>query len=1006
MRLSFHYFIFTQINTEAVKKILSFILVVSALLFISATSFEKTDWRPDSDMESYAAEQAWVDSIFQAMTPEERLGQLVWIRAQSDWGADNDAAVERLIKKYHIGGLCFFNPTHKGTPEKQIELTNRYQALTKHVPLFITLDAEWGAGWRYKNYALPFPRQMTLGAIQDDKLIYKMGKAIAEQMRRMGVTINFAPVVDVNNNGENPVINYRSFGENPHRVANKSYQYMRGMQDHNVMACAKHFPGHGDTNVDSHKDLPIIPHSRARLDSVELFPFQILFDQGVGGAMVAHLSVPELDPTENMPTTLSRPVITDLMKKEMNFNGLIMTDAMEMHGVVKHHGEGEASAKALAAGNDVVLLPADTESAFEYIHQYLSDNKLDQAALDFSVKKVLRWKYRMGVTEFEEIKKEGLSEDLNNREHEALRREMIAAALTLARDEKGTLDLKSIDELAGINMASVSIGAKKGNPFQRTLNYYKNIDTYSTKKDISEKEQNSLLNKLSQKDVVIVSVHDMSQFAKWKFGINQSAKNFIKKLNEKTNVVLVLFGNPYSLKYFDHIGTVLVTYEEADDIQEIAAQAIFGALPISGKLPVTASQKSKAGMGVERNSLQTLSYGLPEEVGMDSRILENIDTVMEAAMREEATPGGVVLVAKDGKVIFQKAYGKHTYSSKARSTQVDDIWDLASVTKICASTVSLMKLQEEGKFNPNDPVSKYIPEFKNTDKANIPVADMLTHRARLTAWIKFYEETVNSKKQPSSSFYKNKNSGKYTLPVAKDLYLRNDWPDTIWQRIVDSPLREKKEYKYSDLAFYIAAEIVKRQSGMPLDEYVQKTFYENMGMSTTGYNPLKKFPVNRIPPTDEDDYWRQRKVQGYVHDMGAAMLNQVSGHAGLFSNANDLAKMMQMLVNGGYYGGTQYLKPETIHQYATRCPDCTRRGLGFDMLQLDESYDPNLSTKASKKTFGHLGFTGIAAWADPENDIVYIFLSNRTYPKMWNNKLGKMNTRILAMDVVYDAIVE
>ena len=982
------------------KKALSLVFIISTLLFLSAATFEREENGIDVHIEEFAQEQYWVDSIFQTMTPVERLGQLIWVRAQTDWGTENEDAVEKLIREYHIGGLCFFNPSFKATPKKQIELTNRYQALSKHVPLFISLDAEWGVGWRYKNDALSFPKQMMLGAIRDDKLIYRMGQAIAEQLRRIGVSINFAPVVDVNNNAANPIINYRSFGENPRQVANKSFQYMRGMQDNGVMACAKHFPGHGDTNVDSHKDLPVIPHSRERLDSVELFPFQILFDQGVGSVMVAHLSVPALDPTEHLPTTLSRPVITGLLKGEMNFNGIVMTDAMEMKGVVKHHGKGEASAKALAAGNDVVLLPADTKAAFKSIHEYLAAGKIDQSEIDFSVKKILRWKYKMGLTEFKKLETEGLHDDLNNKKHMALRREMVAAAMTLVRDENKNLG--GFENLQGLT--SVAIGAKSGNPFQHTLNFYQNIETHQTGKDISEKEQARLLKKLSEKDMVIVSLHGMSQHLKNNFGIKQSAKNFIQKLNGKTNVVLVIFGNPYSLQYFDKIGTVLVAYEEADDIQEIAAQAIFGAIPISGRLPVSASPKSKAGTGIQRAGLDRLSYGLPEEVNMDSHILENIDTVMQSAMDAGATPGGVVLVARRGKVVFQKAYGKHTYSPDALPTKTDDIWDLASVTKICASTVSLMKLQEAGKFDPNDPVGKYIPEFKGTDKANISMSDILTHRARLQTWIKFYMETMNAKGQPSSIFFKKKKTKGYTTHVAKDMFLRDDWPDTMWQRIIDSPLRPKKEYKYSDLAFYISREIIERQSGMPLELYVQKTFYGPMGMGTTGFRPAERFPIDRMPPTEEDKYWRHKKVQGYVHDMGAAMLDQVSGHAGLFSDANDLAKIMQMLMNGGHYGGKQYLRPETIYQYASRCGTCTRRGLGFDMLQLDKHYDPNLSTKASKRAFGHLGFTGIAAWADPENEVVFIFLSNRTYPTMRNNKLGDMNTRILAMDVVYDAI--
>ena len=981
------------------KKAFSLFIILCGIILVSAATFTRQENQPNVHVEEIALEQAWVDSIFQKMTHEERLGQLVWVRSQTDWSEANIAAIDRLITDYHVGGICYFNPSFKESPEKLAELVNRYQALAKHVPLFMSLDAEWGVGMRFKDHALSFPRQMMLGAIQDETLIYEMGAAIAKHLLRLGITINFAPVADVNNNAQNPVINYRSFGENPQKVAVKSYQYMKGMQDNGVLACAKHFPGHGDTGTDSHYDLPIISHDIERLDSVELYPFKLLFSQGIGSVMVAHLEVPAIEKEDHLPTTLSYATITDLLKKKMNFNGLIMTDALEMKGVTKHHKEGEVEAKALAAGNDVLLLPSDVYAGFKTVKKWLADGKLDSTLINASVKKVLRWKYKMGVTQFKKLKIENASSDVNDNAAKALRRKLIANALTLVRNNDNLIPFEDLN----INMATLSIG-DKGNHFQEHLSFYKNIEPYSTGKEISEKEQNSLIKKLEKKDVVIIGLHAHSQRSSQSFGISSSAKNFIKKINGKTKVVLVLFGNPYALKDFDEIENVLVTYEDEDDIQEIAAQALFGAFPIHGKLPVTVTQKSKYGMGIDTPASQRLTYGLPEEVGMNSEKMAKIDSLMQDAIEQKATPGAVVLVAKNGKVVFLKNYGKHTYDNKSRATQKDDIFDLASITKIAASTISLIKLQDEGKFDFNDPVEKYIPEFKGTNKEGIPMSKMLTHRAHLTTWIKFYENTISSKKQPLPKFYKTKPTAGFSLPVAKNLFLTDDYPEIIWNEIKYSPLLEIEGYKYSDLAFYIVAEIIKRQTGKRIDEYVQDHFYQPMGMETMTYNPLKKFPLDRMPPTEEDDYWRQRRIHGYVHDMGAAMLDQVSGHAGLFSDANDLAKLMQMLLNKGTYGGHQYLKPETIHKYATRCNGCSRRGLGFDMLQLDRRYDPNLSLYASDQTFGHLGFTGTAAWVDPENELVYIFLSNRTYPHMRPNKLGDMNTRVLVMDAVYEAM--
>jgi beta-N-acetylhexosaminidase len=992
---------FSNLTFEMKKKALAFFLLFIAFLFISASPNRGKGGGQSSLLQALAKEQQWVDSLFRAMTPDERLGQLFWLRAQTGWSDENIELVAQQIRQYHPGGLCFFNPTGKGTPEKQVELTNRYQALSPQVPLLISIDGEWGIGWRYKGKALAFPRQLMLGAIQDDKLIYQMGAGIARHCKRMGIHINFAPVADVNNNAANPVINFRSFGEDPYNVAAKAYMYMKGMQDNGIMACAKHFPGHGDTNVDSHRDLPVIPHTKARLDSVELLPFRILAQQGVASIMVAHLDVPALDATKGLPTSLSRPVITGVLKDQLHFNGLVLTDALEMKGVTKNYKPGEVEAKALAAGNDVLLLPSDVDAAFKTVKAWLQDGRLDSNLVYASVKKVLRWKYRMGLTSFQPIPTEGLRAALNDNHAKAVKRTLIQNALTLVRNDGDLLPLKDVSSL---DIAALGIGDLDNSQFLPRLQSYADIPLLTCARDISGADSRAMLSKFKDKDLVIVSLRGMSQSAAKNWGLKQSAIDFIKKLQRETRVVLVVFGNPYALKYFDEVGCVLEAYDAGDDIEDLAAQALFGAFPILGKLPVTASPESRGGAGVITPSLQRLSYGLPEEVGMSSARLLKIDTLVREAIDSAATPGAVVLIAKAGKVVFHKAYGKHTYAKEARRTQVSDIFDLASITKIAASTVSLMKLQEDGKFNVNDPVEKYLHEFGSTNKAGIPMLDMLTHRARLTTWIKFYEATISKQAKPLSKYYSNKKSEQFPYPVAKDLWMRADYPDTIWQAIRESPLLETEEYKYSDLAFYIAGEIVHRLSGQHIEDYARDRFYEPLGMRTTTYRPLEKFPLDRMPPAEEDSYFRVRRIQGYVHDMGAAMLNGATGHAGLFSDANDLTILMQMLLNKGNYGGRQYLKPETIHQYASRCGKCTRRGIGFDMRQTKEGFEPNLSTLASENTFGHLGFTGTAAWADPDNGLVFIFLSNRTWPGMHNNKLGKMNTRVKVQDAVYEAL--
>lgn len=562
----------------------------AAALFLQFNCSSPIPVQPPIKIEyASAAEGRWVDSLFNAMSEAERLGQLFMIRAHSDKGPDHVAQVENTIKKYHVGGLCFF----QGTPEKQAELTNRYQALSPKVPLMVAIDAEWGLGMRMVATTMSFPRQLMLGAINDNQLIYDMGKEIARQLLRIGIQVNFAPVADVNNNPANPVIGFRSFGEDRKNVAAKDLQYMKGMQDNGVLACAKHFPGHGDTDVDSHFDLPVIRHDMASLDSIELYPFRELIKQGIGSVMVAHLHIPALDDRPNRPTTLSRNTITTLLKEKMGFDGLVFTDALEMEGVTKNHPPGVVEAEALLAGNDVLVLPKDIEAALRETKAYLKDGRLQQNQLDASVKKVLRAKYRLGLTRFSPIPATGISEDLHTPEAEALRRKLIENALTLVRNKGNRLPAGK----AG-NIAVLAIGAKEKPVFSTQLNKGNTtLQTYLAAADPQEAERAQLLKDLKSKSLVIVSLHGMSNNIKKDFGLSANARALVNDLNKQNKIALVVFGNPYSLKFFDEVGCVLEAYDEDLLTQEVAAQVVLGQLQTKGKLPVTVSALSKYGAG-------------------------------------------------------------------------------------------------------------------------------------------------------------------------------------------------------------------------------------------------------------------------------------------------------------------------------------------------------------------------------------------------------------------------
>ncbi len=939
------------------------------------------------------AENKWVDSLYNTLSEDERLGQLFMIRAHSDLGSDHIAKVENLIQKYHVGSMCFF----QGTPEKQLELVNRYQALSK-IPLMVAIDGEWGLGMRMKESTISFPKQLTLGAIQDNKLIYDMGVEIANQLKRTGVTVNFAPVVDVNNNAKNPVINTRSFGENRENVAAKGFEYMKGMQDNGVLACAKHFPGHGDTDVDSHLDLPVINHSRERLDSIELMPFRVLFEKGVGSVMVAHLHVPALDPRPNRPTTLSRNTVTNLMKQELDFQGLVFTDALEMKGVTKHFRSGQVEAEALMAGNDVLVLPEDIEAALREIKAYIADGRISPKQVEVSIKNMLRTKYRLGLTKYEPIPVDSIREDLNNKHALALKRKLYENAITLVRNEENLLPFGKLN----IKMASLAIGAESKTPFQQRVDSYANVEHFNTGKEVAP----GLFNQLKDKDIVIVSLHDMSAFASKNYGLTQSAHDLIGNLSKETKVVLVVFGPPYSLKDFDYVSWILEAYEEDPMAQEAAAQALFGGIPIKGKLPVTASAKSPYGTGIQIEKATRLGYANPEEVGLNPETLAQIDHIANEAITAKATPGCVVLVAKDGQIVYEKAFGTHTYSGR-EPVQVSDLYDLASVTKIAATTLAIMKLYDEGKVDIDKNLGFYLPELRGTNKANLSIRDVMTHRAGLISWIPFYQQTVVKSRRkyiPSSKYYRKAKDSRYSVQVTEKLFMRKDFVETMWKQIYDSRLHTNNNYRYSDLGFYLLSKVIRQVSGKPIDQYMQEEFYEPLGLATPTYNPAKRFPLSRIVPTEEDRYFRNQRVHGYVHDMGAAMLGGVSGHAGLFSNANDLAVLMQMLLQHGQYGNQQFIDSSTVRIFTRREPMSTRTGIGFDLFKTNPNMKRGMPEQASGRTFGHIGFTGTCTWVDPVNNIVYVFLANRTYPSKDNYKINRLGIRSRILSVVYDAM--
>ena len=969
------------------------IFSLSAIFFLSIFSILNAQNSPLQTKDAIK-QQKWVDSIYNGMSLEQKVGQLFMVRAFSNNTKEHENSVSELINKYQIGGLIFSS----GGPVRQAKLNNQYQAISK-VPLLIGMDAEWGLSMRLDStYA--FPWNMTLGAIKDDKLIEETGRYIGEHCKRIGVHFNFAPDVDINTNPKNPIIGNRSFGEDRDNVTAKGLAFMKGMQEAGVLANAKHFPGHGDTDSDSHKTLPTITFNEKRIDSIELYPYKKLIKEGLASVMVAHLNVPSLEPRQGFPSSLSKHIVTDILKDRLQFNGLIFTDALEMKGVSNYSKPGDIDLAAFLAGNDVLLISEDVPKAIEKIVEAYNTKEISEERLAHSVKKILMAKYKVGLNKYSPIGVSNLVEDLNRLKDDLLNEKLYENAITVVRNQKDLLPLRRLEAR---KIAYVKMGDDDGSAFLDELKKYTRVH------EIKAEQLDELIIQLQNYNTVIVGFHK-SNANPWKdYKFTDQELVWLYEIARTNTVILDVFARPYALidlKSVENIESIVMSYQNSEVAQRKSAQLIFGSIQAKGSLPVSTGDNFKVNDGISYNAIQSLSYGLPESVGMSSEKLKKLDSMALLAIKIKATPGLQLLVARKGKVIYNKTFGKHTYDEN-EPVKFEDIYDVASLTKILATLPLLMELEEKGVITLDTKLSKILPEYQASNKKNITIKEMLSHYARLRPWEPFYTKTLDSAtKKPSADYYRRKPSPKYSIKVADEVFLRYDYPDTIQKIIKDSDLLSTLRYRYSDFPYYILKKYIEGYYDKTLDELVQDHFYQSLGANYTTYNPSSKFSDENIVPTEIDDYFRYQKIQGYVHDMGAAMQNGVGGHAGVFSNANDVAKIMQMYLQKGYYGGHRYFKTETIDKFNT-CYFCTknnRRGIGFDKPQLGE--DGPTCGCVSMTSFGHSGFTGTYAWADPDEDIVYIFLSNRTYPNANNNVLLKEGIRTEIQRLIYEAIIE
>ena len=941
----------------------------------------------DSDQQ-----KIWVDSVYASLSFDERVGQLFMVSAYSNKDSTHTKAIDKLIVEQKIGGLIFF----QGGPVRQAKLTNRYQAHSK-VPLLIGNDAEWGLSMRLDS-TYRYPWNMTLGAIKDKTLLEKVGVQLAEQSKRMGIHFNFAPVLDINTNPKNPIIGFRSFGEDKYNVTESALAEMKGYQSLGLLATGKHFPGHGDTSVDSHSALPTITFSRERLNDIEFYPYKKLIDAGLASVMVAHLNVPSLEWRENLPSSVSHNIITDVLKNQLQFKGLIFTDALNMKAAKNFRAPGEIDLEAFMAGNDILLCAEDVPVAKEKICMAYQNGFISEERLAYSVKKILKYKYKTGVNQLKPIVLTNLYEDLNGSKNDALHYQLYENAITVLKNTEAILPIQN---LAKEKIAYVKLGDDNNSSFISTLKKYTEIT------EVAHENIDSLQVLLKPFTTVIVGYHKSDKAWK-KTDFSDIELTNLQQLAKNNRVILDVFAKPYTLlpfTNFDDLEGLVLSYQNSDIAQEVSAELLFGAIEAKGKLPVTAHAEFPVNFGLKTTKLNRLGFTAPENVGMNKAKLDKIEGVINRAIAGKMTPGAQILVARKGKVIYQKSFGSQTYEPASPKISNSDLYDIASLTKIIGTLPVFMQAYESQKLTKETELGVLLPEFASSNKAHITLKELLSHHAQLQAWEPFYKSTLDSAQMPLRNYYAKTASDSHAVQVADSLFLRTDYPPTILNYIISSKLLPKKEYKYSDFTFIILKSYLENTFAQPLDLLTQERFFRSLGMNNTSYNPLIVYTKERLVPTEIDTYFRHQTLQGYVHDMTAAMQGGVGGHAGLFSNTMDIAKMMQLYLQKGNYGHQDYFSSPSFNEFNS-CyfsDQGNRRGLGFDKPQLPGTAGPTCGC-TSPSSFGHTGFTGTMTWADPDKELIYVFLSNRTYPENTVNTLSKENIREQIQQLIYDAI--
>ncbi len=976
-------------------------------LFIITTLFGLSSGATDFDTAVESPEcQAWVDSVFNTLTPRQRVAQLFCPVIDPTKREASRNLVKRYAGSNDVGGLLF----RGGSISEYASLTNLAQQEAR-IPVMMTFDGEWGLAMRIPETPR-FPYNMALGAIRDTRLLEEYGSEVARQCREMGLHVDFAPVADVNLDPANPVIGRRSFGEDPARVADAVVAYSRGMEHGGVITTAKHFPGHGDTSTDSHKTLPVVDHTAAFMHENDLLPFKRYIDAGLSGIMVGHLSVPSLDP-DGTAASMSQAITTGLLKEQLGFKGLVFTDALEMKGAVGVHPNNCVS--AFIAGADMLLSSTNPPADISAIEQAVANGEIDRSEVEERCRKILSYKWALGLSARPTpVNINGLKSRLGTTAAKGLIERLTAASVTVTGNKDRVLPLDHTTSVAVVNIGSDSPAMAD------VMKRHSNVTLYNAG---STQLTQTQIDKISRHDIIVAAVY------------NDKATS-VRQLDAlpSDRLVAVMFMTPYKAMAFKQAlsqsAAMVMMYDDNATARRIAGDALYGGIAVSGRLPVSMPGVATLGEGVSWPATR-LSFSTPNAGGMADWLTDSIDIIARKAVSTGAFPGLQVMIVKEGHVVADRCYGRTTSIPGSAAVTHATLYDLASVSKAIGTLPGIMLAVDRGLLDIDRPASDYIEQLTGGDKADITPRQMLFHESGMPSGLNMFEvmfdpdsydgqlirrrrvapHTIkvarntwgNNRARIRRDITSATRTQRFPTEIAKGIWVGQSTLDTLMRRIYGIPLKSCN-MRYSCLNFCLLADIEQRLTGMSHDKWVDENIFTPIGASTLCYRPLSRFGTDRIAATENDAFLRRQTIHGYVHDELAAFSGGIQGNAGLFGTATDVAKVCQMYLNGGTYGGTRVLGDRTVKDFTTAQSPTCRRGLGFDRPDINDPDRSPVPDEVPQSSYGHTGFTGTCFWIDPDNDLIYVFLSNRINPSRENQAWLRNKARSRIHSLMYKAL--